>query len=100
MNQRVVRSRPDGTMSVRVRVHAGLCEAWGNCHRWAPEVYPLDDTGHVDVHLLEVPAELAVAAWMGAESCPVGVITVLSGTSVDVCSSVSTEPNSLTGGAR
>ncbi len=69
--------RPDGiTESLLVRVHPGLCEGWGNCHRWAPEVYPLDEEGLIDVHLLEVPPEHAVAAWMGAEACPAGVITV------------------------
>ena len=28
---------------VRIRAHPGLCEGWGNCHRWGPEVYPLDE---------------------------------------------------------
>lgn len=70
--------RPDGlTESLRVRAFPGLCEGWGNCHRWAPAVYPLDAEGKIDVHLLEVPPELAVEAWMGAEACPAGVIQVI-----------------------
>lgn len=69
-------SRPDGTAGLRVRVHPGLCEGWGNCHRWAPSIYPLDDEGLIDLHVLEVPAELAVVAWEGAQACPAGVITV------------------------
>jgi ferredoxin len=70
--------RPDGhTESLRVRVHPALCEGWGNCHRWAPEVYPLDDDGMIDVHLLEVPPELAETAWMGAQACPAGVISIV-----------------------
>lgn len=69
--------RPDGvTESLLVRVHPGLCEGWGNCHRWAPDVYPLDDEGLIDVHLVEVPPHHAVEAWMGAQACPAGVITV------------------------
>jgi ferredoxin len=48
---------------VRVRTHLGLCVGWGECHRWAPNVYPVDDEGHVAVHLLEVPSELADDAW-------------------------------------
>jgi ferredoxin len=59
-------------------VHPGLCEAWGNCHRWAPDIYPLDADGKVDVHLVEVPPERAVEAWMGAEACPAGVISIVS----------------------
>ena len=46
--------RPDGiSESIRIRVHPGLCEAWGNCHRWAPHIYPLDADGKVDVHVIE-----------------------------------------------
>ena len=70
----------DGTdepTGVRVRAHPGLCEGWGNCHRWAPEVYPLDEEGQIAIHLLDVPPELARAAWMGADACPARAITVI-----------------------
>jgi ferredoxin len=62
--------------ALKVRAHPGLCEGWGNCHRWAPEVYPLDDVGHIAIHLLAVPDELAAAAWAGAQVCPARAITV------------------------
>lgn len=69
---------PDGrTESLLVKVHPGLCEGWGECHRWAPKVYPLDEEGCIDVHRLQVPPELAVSAWHGAQACPVGVITIV-----------------------
>ncbi len=61
---------------LKVRAHPGLCEGWGNCHRWAPEVYPLDDEGRIAIHLLAVPEELAAAAWAGAQVCPARAITV------------------------
>jgi ferredoxin len=64
-------------VGVRVRAHPGLCEGWGNCHRFAPSVYPLDDDGHIGVHLLEVPAELANDAFVGASACPAQAITVI-----------------------
>lgn len=74
----MIERRPDArTESLLVRVHPGLCEGWGNCHRWAPEVYPLDADGMIDVHLLEVPPELAEAAWIGAQACPAGVISIV-----------------------
>lgn len=74
----MIERRPDGrTESLLVRVHPALCEGWGNCHRWAPEVYPLDDDGMIDIHLLEVPPQLAEAAWMGAQACPAGVISIV-----------------------
>lgn len=67
----------DEVDGVKVRTHPGLCVGIGNCHRWAPEVYPLDDDGHVAVHLLAVPAEFALDAWMGATVCPERAITVI-----------------------
>jgi ferredoxin len=64
-------------VGVRVRAHPGLCEGWGNCHRFAPAVYPLDADGHLAVHLLEVPPELAADACIGATTCPEHAITIL-----------------------
>jgi ferredoxin len=64
-------------VGVRVRAHPGLCQGWGNCHRFAPSVYFLDDDGYIGLHLLEVPAELAHAAMVGAGSCPEQAITVI-----------------------
>lgn len=70
--------RPDGcTESLLVKVHPGLCEGWGNCHRWAPQVYTLDPEGYIDIHVLEVPPELADSAWLGAQACPAGVISIV-----------------------
>jgi len=65
------------TESLLVRAHPGLCEGWGECHRWAPEVYPLDDEGRIDVHVLEVPPELARQAWIAAQACPAQVISLV-----------------------
>jgi ferredoxin len=62
---------------VRVKVHPGLCEGWGNCHRFAPNIYPLDEDGKIDLRLLEVPAELAYEATLGAGACPEEAITVI-----------------------
>lgn len=73
---------PDLATGVRVRTHPGLCEGWGNCHRFASAVYPLDAEGYVDIHLLEVPAELADQARMGAQSCPAHAITIIETTEV------------------
>lgn len=61
--------------TVRIRVHPGLCVGWGNCHRWAPDVYPLDELGQVAFHVLEVPADHAEAARWGAMACPAHAIS-------------------------
>lgn len=62
---------------VKVRVHPGLCEGWGNCHRWSPQVYPLDEEGYIAIHMLEVPPELSRLAWRGADACPAQAISVI-----------------------
>jgi ferredoxin len=62
---------------LRIRVHPGLCEGWGECHRWAPDLYPLDENGHIAVHVMEVPPDRADDAWMAAKACPTGAITVV-----------------------
>lgn len=81
---------PSGEVGpIQVRVSPGVCEGWGQCHRWAPDVYPLDEDGCVDVHLMEVPSELAEQATWGASACPVRAITIVgppwtTGSSADV----------------
>lgn len=67
---------PDAPL--RVKAHPGLCNGWGECHRWGPDVYPLDAEGKLDIHLLEVPPELAEQARFGAAACPEQAITLIS----------------------
>jgi ferredoxin len=66
-----------GEDGVRVKAHPALCRGVGNCHRFAPDVYPLDEDGLLAVHLLDVPASLALDAWRGASVCPERAITVI-----------------------
>ncbi|MCB0999521.1 MAG: ferredoxin [Acidimicrobiales bacterium] len=67
---------PEGR-SLRIKAHPGLCAGWGNCHRFAPDVYPLDEHGQIAVHLFEVDAEHADDAWLGAQACPQSAISVI-----------------------
>ncbi len=62
---------------VRIRVHPGLCHGYGNCARFASAVFTLDAEGYIDVHLMDVPAELVEQARLGASVCPEGAITVI-----------------------
>ena len=70
-----------GLCGVRVRTHPALCNGCGNCHRWAPCVYSLDDGGYTGFHLLDVPPELAADARLGAQVCPERAITIIEATS-------------------
>ena len=54
----------EAPVGVRVRVHPGLCEGWGNCHRFAPAVYrfaPLRMTGaqRASIHGVDERVEIA-----------------------------------------
>ena len=51
---------------MRIKVHPGLCNGWGECHRWGREVYPLDEEGYCELRLLEVPPEMEDHARLGA----------------------------------
>jgi ferredoxin len=62
---------------MRIKVHPGLCNGWGECHRWGREVYPLDADGMCEMRLLEVPPEYEDAARLGAMACPEQAITVI-----------------------
>jgi ferredoxin len=62
---------------VKVKVHPGLCEGWGECHRSSPLLYPLDAEGKIDVHVMDVPSEHADDAWRGAVACPNQAITII-----------------------
>lgn len=62
---------------MRIKVHPGLCNGWGECHRWGREVYPLDEDGHCEMRLLEVPPEYEDHARLGAMACPEQAITVI-----------------------
>ena len=42
------------SVGVRVRAHPALCEGWGNCHRFAAAVYPLDAEGYLNFGWLGV----------------------------------------------
>jgi ferredoxin len=67
----------DDPSGVRVRTHPGLCNGCGNCCRWAPRVYSLDDDGYIGLHLLDVPPGLEADARLGAQVCPEQAITII-----------------------
>lgn len=64
-------------VGVKLRTHPALCLGYGLCHRFAREVYSLDDEGHIAFHRLDVPPELAYEAWIGASVCPQRAVTVI-----------------------
>lgn len=76
-----IESTPDAEVppppTIYVHHQAALCEGWGECHRRAPDVYPLDAEGQCDIHRLEVPPEHAEDAFWGAVMCPKHALQVI-----------------------
>lgn len=62
---------------MRVLVDPALCQGHARCVMSAPDAFSLDDVEcHARVVADPVPAELAEAAHLAAESCPERAITV------------------------
>lgn len=68
---------PSSEVGVKIRAHPSLCLGYGMCRRFARDVYHLDEEGYIDFHRLDVPADLAFEAWIGASVCPQRAITVI-----------------------
>jgi len=64
-------------MALRVVVDRGRCNGYAQCHYHCPEVFDLDDQGHVVVLMDIVPADVEAAARRAEASCPESVITLL-----------------------
>lgn len=62
---------------MKIKVHPALCDGHGNCRRFAPGVYHLDEEGYLDIHVMEVPPELEAEAELGAMVCPQHAITIV-----------------------
>ncbi len=62
---------------MKLNVHPSLCDGHHECHRFAPDLYHLDDDGIIDLHKVEVPRGLERMALMGACCCPTSAITVI-----------------------
>ncbi len=62
---------------MKLKVHRTLCAGHHECHRFAPDLYLLDEDGIIDLHKVEVPAGLERSALMGACCCPTSAITVI-----------------------
>ena len=75
---------------MKIKAHPGLCMGHGNCRRFAPSVYQLDEEGYLDLHRMEVPPGLEDAAVLGASVCPEGAITVIYDDASEVATAIRT----------
>ena len=63
---------------MKIQIDKARCEGHAQCNLWAPEVYPIDAEGYVDVDGdLDIPPGQERAARDGAGACPERAITLL-----------------------
>lgn len=63
-------------MGLRVIVDMNLCQDHGQCVFAAPEVFELDETGHLVVLMPEPDESLRAAVEDAADVCPVQAISI------------------------
>jgi ferredoxin len=63
---------------MKVTIDATRCQAYGNCHEHAPQLFQLDEWGYAYVVVEgDVPAELEAVAREAVGVCPAGAIGVV-----------------------
>jgi ferredoxin len=55
---------------VHIRVDKSLCVGHGQCFTCAPDLFPLDQYGYVDITSIEVPAGREADAIAAVQGCP------------------------------
>jgi ferredoxin len=62
-------------VTIRIRIEAERCEGFGNCINAAPDIFELDDEGHVCLKKETVGNERLEAVRRAVYDCPVNVIS-------------------------
>jgi ferredoxin len=59
---------------MKIRIEKSACAGNARCAAVAPELFPLDDNGYIDVAEIDVPAGKEELARRGALACPERII--------------------------
>lgn len=62
---------------MEVTINKALCQGHGRCNSLAPELFPLDDDGYIDIEAVEVPVGSEAEALRAVNSCPERAISVV-----------------------
>jgi ferredoxin len=61
---------------MKIRIDKAACVGNARCAAVAPELFPLDDNGYIQVEEIEVPPGQEALARRGARACPERIILV------------------------
>ena len=62
-------------MTIHIKIEPSRCEGFGNCINAAPDIFELDEEGHVHLRQHSVGDDHAEAVRRAAYDCPVNVIS-------------------------
>jgi ferredoxin len=61
---------------MKIRIDKASCVGNARCAAVAPELFPLDENGYIQVDEIEVPPGMEEAARRGAAACPERIILI------------------------
>jgi len=61
---------------MKIRIDKAACVGNARCAAVAPELYPLDENGYIQVSEIDVPPGMEAQARRGAGACPERIIVV------------------------
>jgi len=61
---------------MKIRIDKGACVGNARCAAVAPELFPLDENGYIQVEEIEVPPGMEELARRGALACPERIILI------------------------
>ena len=61
---------------MKIRIDKGACVGNARCAAVAPELFPLDENGYIQVDEIEVPPGMEELARRGALACPERIILI------------------------
>jgi ferredoxin len=61
---------------MKIRIDKAACAGNARCAAVAPELFPLDENGYIQVEEIEVPPGQEALARRGARACPERIIVI------------------------
>jgi ferredoxin len=61
---------------MKIRIEKSACVGNARCAAVAPDLFPLDDNGYINVEEIDVPPGMEELAHRGASACPERIIVI------------------------